>query len=140
MRQVGTVPAGRLHLLLPGAPDEKDGAGHPGEDVGADAQVLRCPVCCKKIPRYYISRRWLGSNYDVAKQKANIYIFYKNHLVRKHIRQCVKGKNCCVCANKGKNFRNRASHFARTFICTCTQLGFACFPLPPLCLCFLLLI
>jgi hypothetical protein len=62
MRQLGTVPAGRLHLLLPGAPDEEDGAGHPGEDVGADAQVLRGPVCCKKEP-------------DEFKQKANI--FYK---------------------------------------------------------------
>jgi hypothetical protein len=49
LRQLGTVPAGRLHLLLPGAPDEEDGAGHPGEDVGADAQVLRCPVCYEQV-------------------------------------------------------------------------------------------
>ena len=40
------LPAGWLHLLLPGPPDEEDGPRDPGEQVGADAQVLRSPVGC----------------------------------------------------------------------------------------------
>ena len=47
------LPAGRVHLLVPGAPDEVDGAGDSGQDVGAHAQILRCPVSLNiKIDHY----------------------------------------------------------------------------------------
>jgi hypothetical protein len=98
------------------------------------------------MPRYcaarYAAKRYPGTTSAeggldpdmVCPSKKQIYkIFYKIILYGTG-NQCVKGKNCRVCANKGTIFRKWGHHI------TCTQLGFAYIPPPPLCLCIPLLI